>query len=1238
MKTFSKSSSGSGIILPHFASKSKNYVDSLFNNPGSASLPWEAFPDDYDPLDLIAADGEFDLAKMMDKAVDSITGLPRDIRLPEGDFPEAKNYFDYCENFVGPDTKFPFSRQMWAAIHLLAEYCPRCSHPKWENIFNVGVDVDPRNIPNNVRLLHYGKCPKCKTTKAELFANKELNLYVEAAWLWGQRSGKSILTASLTNYLLHKYLKFPKMSAICEGIQSSTPLTATFVGVRFADAIATLWEPITKGIHDSPWFREYHAMMDQYGTKLGIEFYRFKDQYLKYGHKNLEIYPAGPSKRALRGRTRFLCLTGDTLVNTDRGLVEIKNNLQGQSVDVYMTKNADITYHAYSGKKEVFEVTLGNGLSVTGSSVHPLLTLDLETYKPKWTKIENLTVNDYVVCGLGGTFPDELTLPSGDLPSKAKYEVAIEEMVKRKTFYLADITKVCGLSPNVLSITTCQYTRLGLLTKRKMSQTGTSLFSVAKGVTVNQLLAAKKKGSQRITQNRNKTQFPLSMTTELASVLGYLVADGKYTEQGFAQELGFGTTSILKAEDFAAKFQDTFGCAPRRRTGYKSDVKLGKVYGCRIAYSAVKDFLKTIGLVPAVAKTKEVPWSILQADRDSVVAFLSSAISCDGRVPNTFNKGLGRTVSYTSTSLKLLQQMQILFFKLGYPCHIKQNTDGTSKVVLKAYTASKFLDEYTGLEKRDWHINRERTVRRNSMSYSEYRIPGLELRNTSMVYFVHTLKELNAHSRINTSGLGHLIDKNFVFSKAKTIKSKGVKKTYDISVDSKSHAFVANGIVVHNTGLDELGWFPISGENRDLERADADEVHTALDRSLLTMRREVRTLYRKGYSNFIPGIAINISSPADETDKMCRLVEENRSSTRVLALQLATWEISPLFTKDNEEIADAYSKNPIDAERDYGAKPPMNARSFMDMSVAARGFNGRNAAHVTPFEKTINEKVRRAAALDSWSPSTPQPASVLSMDAGLTNNSFAITIMNLNQTKVGELINTRVQVQVAVEIQPRPGVMLHYSKIYSDVIKPMIKHFNVRFMFADRWNSVALLDTAEEDFKHIGLVAKQHSVKYPDFLTTRSYLEEGKLILPKLEMEYEKIRQIDSYPSYFEGKPAAHLLFQFATVRDMGSTVIKGGPYTDDIFRALVLGVGRILNPKIMEEILKMGVVLNQRNFGAVTMGRSFGMSSPINYLANRDPSKPNVGSTILSGYSTISPVGGSNFATSQVVRSSRTR
>lgn len=441
------------------------------------------------------------------------------------------------------------------------------------------------------------------------------------------------------------------------------------------------------------------------------------------------------------------------------------------------------------------------------------------------------------------------------------------------------------------------------------------------------------------------------------------------------------------------------------------------------------------------------------------------------------------------------------------------------------------------------------------------------------------------------------------------------------------------------TGLDELGWFPISGENRDLERADADEVHTALDRSLLTMRREVRTLYKKGYSNFLPGIAINISSPADETDKMCRLVAENRESTRVLALQLATWEINPMYTKENEEIADAYARNPIDAERDYGAVPPMNARVFMDMTTAARGFTGRNHCVLAPFEKMINDKLRRAASLESYSPDNPQPASLLSLDAGLTNNSFSLTVLNLTQSKVGEVVNTKVRCQVCVEIQTRPGSMLHYSKIYSDVISPLIKHFNVKFMFADRWNSTALLDTAEEDFKSIGLVAKQFSVKYVDFSLTRSYLEEGKLILPKLEMPLENIRNIDSYPSYFEGKPAAHLLFQFATVRDMGNTVIKGGPYTDDSFRALVLGVSRILDPKIMEVLLKATTIQSVRNVGAITSGRSLGMSSHLQYTINNHPTstgKSTSSVSQLSGNSTTTGLGSTNYVTSHAVRAVR--
>jgi hypothetical protein len=727
--------------------KSKDYVTSLFADGGKN--PWSEFPDDFDPQDTIVSDADFDLTQLMDGAIDSVTGLPRDIRLPEGDFKEAKNYFDWCANFQGQDSKFPFARQMWAVIYLMGEFCPRCSNPKWKKIKNIAVDASPLNIPNNVMMLEYGVCPCCKATKHELIKSGELADYTEAAWMWGQRSGKSMLTSTIATYILHKYLKFPKMSVVCEGIQASTPLTATFVALRFADAMALLWDPISKSIKANPWFTAFHAMLDDYGQRLGLELYRFKDIYLRYEHKNLELYPAGPNKRALRGRTRFL------------------------------------------------------------------------------------------------------------------------------------------------------------------------------------------------------------------------------------------------------------------------------------------------------------------------------------------------------------------------------------------------------------------------------------------------------------------------------------------------------------TAIDELGWFPVGEENRDLERGDADEVHTSLDRSLLTIRREVRQLYRKGYNSFLQGIAINISSPSDETDKICRLVEENRKSTKVLAIQMATWNINPLYTKDNEEIAEAYRKNPITAERDYGAKPPMNAKSFIDMTLAAKAFTGINRVVIERISNEINGKKRIAARLVSAVAEQPQSASLMSLDAGLTNNAFAITIQTVQETVQGETKSLKVKVPVMLEIQPRPGASLHFSKIYELVIKPLLKTFNVRYLFADRWNSVALLDMAEEDFKSVNLISKQHSVKYPDFMLTRSYIEEGKLILPKTEMEFDQIRLIDSYPSYFALKPASHLLFQFGTVRDMGNTVIKGGPYTDDLFRALVLGVGRILDPKILPEILKMSNTIHIRNVGAIASGRMMGIQG-VGPLMRNSQQGSNVGSsTVMIGHSygvrSVGGMGSGNVGTSNVVRSNRT-
>jgi hypothetical protein len=712
-----------------FSDKARSYVDDLFGVTPGKKFNVEEVDDEFNPEALIDAEGEFDLVSMVGKSVDPHTGVPRDIKIPEGDFKEASSFFDYCLNFRGPDAKFPFARQMWVMLMLFAEVCPRCTPKKMFNIHNLPVDANPKDIPNRMQLLHYGVCPRCKTGKGDLIKSHGLKEYRELSLCIGQRAGKSTTTSAGIEYIEHKYLMYPRMSAVCRGVSSATPLVGTLVGLRFTDAFKLLWEPIMAGIKDSPWFTEYHKMLDFYGAKHGMEFYRMKDVYLRYSHKNIEMYPSGPTKRGLRGRTR-------------------------------------------------------------------------------------------------------------------------------------------------------------------------------------------------------------------------------------------------------------------------------------------------------------------------------------------------------------------------------------------------------------------------------------------------------------------------IFS-----------------------------------GVDEIGWFPVhEDENDEREHADANGVYEALDRSLLTMRTEVSHLYEKGHNRFLQAYAFNISSPSSQGDKINRLVEENKESDTNLALRLATWEISPYFTRQTKEISDAYKKDPVKAERDYGANPPLNASIFIQQADAQPAFKINNLVSLREGTKNINNKWRQAAKVETSHPPSPCPASLMSLDAGLTNNSFAVTVMNLTSTTVGDVTTYQINVPVVVEVLPKDGHMLHYPMIYKNVLKPIIQDFNVRFMFSDRWNSITTLDTAAEEFEHIGLIAKQYSVKYNDFVTARSYLEEGKMLLPKLEMPADEIRRVSDYKTHFLGKPAAHLLFQMITVRDRGKTVIKGEGFTDDLFRALVLGVSRILDDKIREEILRLSSLNTKpRVTGAVSAGRSAMPNLPGNpihtYIA-RSSAAPTVtaGNTVHRG------------------------
>ena len=254
------------------------------------------------------------VVEAMNKAYDPDTNTVRDLRIDDTSLKMAKNFFDFCFKIIGTGQP-PFARQMWMCYMLLAEYCPNCTKPFWyEDIMNIPVDMDPWDFRKKVAFLEFGVCPYCEATKHELIKSGKLDDKTELIMIAGQRSGKSTISVMLLAYVTHMLLKSPKLSAIYNGIQEFAPLTATVVATTANQAAKTLWSPFRRLVAGSSWYKELFQILDSYRTQSGKELYQFKQVnglYLRFFHKNLDLYSSGPAKRTLRGDTRFAALTDE---------------------------------------------------------------------------------------------------------------------------------------------------------------------------------------------------------------------------------------------------------------------------------------------------------------------------------------------------------------------------------------------------------------------------------------------------------------------------------------------------------------------------------------------------------------------------------------------------------------------------------------------------------------------------------------------------------------------------------------------------------------------------------------------------------------------------------------------------------------------------------------------------------------------------------------------------------------
>jgi hypothetical protein len=371
--------------------------------------------------------------------------------------------------------------------------------------------------------------------------------------------------------------------------------------------------------------------------------------------------------------------------------------------------------------------------------------------------------------------------------------------------------------------------------------------------------------------------------------------------------------------------------------------------------------------------------------------------------------------------------------------------------------------------------------------------------------------------------------------------------------------------------IDELGWFD---NNRDTKKVkdNAHGVYTAASNSLATARQAERRLIKMDFDRPVTGYMVNVSSPSSIRDKICELVRLSVGSKKLLGLHKPTWKMNPNLPFDSDIIQEYFRRDPIAAKRDLGAEPSLSAHPFIANSqfiLNAIREKGRNwikyRLKIEIFGKGKLAKRYRTAEIQAVQDKNNNP-SVMAVDAGLTNNSFALTI--------GSIHDGIPHIDLIIEVQPLPGIPVSHTLLYTDIILPLIEKRNVRVLLADRWNSVKLLEDALRQCPEQLKIAKQYSLKYTDMVATRDDIEMKNLMIPIPETHPCTIEQLidhnpDDYPKCFEGRPVDHFIVQMATIQDMMKKGVgKGDGFTDDIWRSAALTHWGLRNPDFVEHLI----------------------------------------------------------------------
>jgi len=306
---------------------------------------------------------------------------------------------------------------------------------------------------------------------------------------------------------------------------------------------------------------------------------------------------------------------------------------------------------------------------------------------------------------------------------------------------------------------------------------------------------------------------------------------------------------------------------------------------------------------------------------------------------------------------------------------------------------------------------------------------------------------------------------------------------------------------------------------------------------------------------------------------------------------------NPKIFRDSKQVVTEYAEDPVKADRDWAAIPPLADNPFHQNTAALDQILEDCRARKPLFVQGMKTGQSRAGqhyvyAVPNQLQSDRSIPRMMTIDAGEVNNSFALSIWSVARAKSPDVMGAReedlgyeeeededvrrilalrdeyeeeetqsegskgmsdyLNLDGIIEVIPFKDQAgnhhkVNFKKMYDLCLLPLVRSLNVKLLVADRWNMASIFDGLRDE----GVDCHHFTLKWKDFIDFKQKLSSREVQLLGLEKPYESI--FDDYERAIFNAPNLHLVVQTKTVRRTGRQVVKPKGGTDDLYRTMVL-------------------------------------------------------------------------------------